>query len=240
LCSSSLPQRLAGQTRKWVLAGWDFSGLPGGVNNYGPSPFSPTTTGAGVEVVGLTRGSGVGTAGTAAPAAWGGTGWNGPTGLSDAVAANNFVTFSVTPTAGNFVSFTSIEQYSILRSPSGPAAGHWQYLVGSETAQNTFQDIGFTRVWDRGSNPQPKILLNTISALQNTTETVTFRVVNWDASDADGAWYFNNFQAGDDLIITGTVTAVPEPSSLVLAAVACAGGLVGHRWRRRKSRGCTA
>ena len=55
-----------------TVAGWDFSTLPGGASNYGPSPFSAITVATNATVVGLTRGSGVGTSGTGAGKAWGG------------------------------------------------------------------------------------------------------------------------------------------------------------------------
>lgn len=48
-----------------LLAGWDVSALPGGLNNYGPSPFAATSIATNLTIVGLTRGSGVKTNRTA-------------------------------------------------------------------------------------------------------------------------------------------------------------------------------
>ncbi len=62
-----------------TLAAWDVSGLPGGVDNYGPSPFTATTNAANLSVVGLTRGFGVSTSDTAAAHAWGGMDFEGST-----------------------------------------------------------------------------------------------------------------------------------------------------------------
>ena len=56
-----------------TLAGWDFNGMTG----YGPSPATPNTTATNLTVVGLTRGANVGTGGSAASSAWGGTTWDG-------------------------------------------------------------------------------------------------------------------------------------------------------------------
>ena len=50
-----------------TIAAWDMStGLPGGTNNFGPSPLAATTADPHVTVGGLTRGSGVGTSGSGA------------------------------------------------------------------------------------------------------------------------------------------------------------------------------
>src|SRR5262249_55518949 len=56
-----------------TLAAWDVHALPGGANNFGPSPLAATTTDPHLTVGGLTRGSGVSTSGTGAARAWGGS-----------------------------------------------------------------------------------------------------------------------------------------------------------------------
>ena len=53
-----------------LLVGWDVSALPGGLNNYGPSPFAATTNATNLTVTGLARGSGVKTSGTASAGGW--------------------------------------------------------------------------------------------------------------------------------------------------------------------------
>jgi hypothetical protein len=40
-----------------TLAGWEMNALPGGNNNFGASPYAPTTGDANLTVVGWTRGS---------------------------------------------------------------------------------------------------------------------------------------------------------------------------------------
>ena len=56
-----------------TLIGWDVSGLVNGLNNYGPSPLTPTTTGPNLSVAGLTRDSGVTQSGSGGARGWGGT-----------------------------------------------------------------------------------------------------------------------------------------------------------------------
>ena len=103
-----------------LLAGWDVSTLPGGTGNYGPSPYAATATNAHITTVGLTRGSGVGTGGSGAVHAWGGNGFTAADAPS-AVAANQFVTFTITNQPGYRVSYTSISKFDYRRSSTGPA-----------------------------------------------------------------------------------------------------------------------
>ena len=92
-----------------VLAGWDTSGAA----SWGPSPFAPTQSAAGVSVVGLTRGPGLATGGTAFNNAWGASGWGMPGGAPAQTRANatsngKFITMSLTVAAGYTMSLETI------------------------------------------------------------------------------------------------------------------------------------
>jgi hypothetical protein len=112
------------------LAAWDFSGLPGGLRDYGPSPLAPSTAAPGLAVAGLARGSGVKTTGTAAAGAWGDVGFTSAT-ASAAEAARQFCTFTVTATNRSKVSFTRLSRLDYYRSATGPTSGLLQFQVGS-------------------------------------------------------------------------------------------------------------
>ncbi len=219
-----------------VVAGWDFEGL----SSSGPSPFAPSSSSSAVSVVGLTRGGGVGTGG--AGNAWGGTGW-ATSNIADAILAQDFVTFSVTPNSGATLSLSSIALYRTSRSGTGPTSGQWQYQLDS----GGFHNIGAAVDWGSSSGGntanRTSIDLSTISDLENVFEQqVTMRLINWGATSDSGSWYFtdnttgNNSEAPLDLVILGSVTAVPEPASLLLVGIAAAAGLAGQRWRRRTPR----
>ena len=204
---------VAEQARADVLAGWDFSTLTGGSSNFGPSPMAATTSAAGITVGGLTRGVGVGsTAGTGAARAWGGNSWNGNATLDAAITAGDFITFSFTPTSGYAMSFSDVASYNVRRSNSGPTTGQWQYQVGS----GTFADIGTPITWGSDTtatgNLQPTITLSGIGGLQNIAAgtSVTFRIVNWNASGSSGTWYLNSQSTTADLdfVVNGVVDAV--------------------------------
>ncbi|MES2439915.1 MAG: Ig-like domain-containing protein [Verrucomicrobiota bacterium] len=195
------------------IAGWDFSTLTGGTNNFGPSPLAPSASSPNLTIVGLTRGSGVGTTNTGAAGAWGGNSWDEGTDYTTALSSNNFVTFSVTPNIGSKLSLASVSAYNVRKSGSGPTTGQWQYSVDG----TTFTDIGTAITWgavtNNVGNTQTLIDLSAVSALQDLAAgtTVTFRVVNWNSGNSPtsgGTWYLNNFQTGNDLDITGTITPV--------------------------------
>jgi autotransporter-associated beta strand protein len=210
-----------------VLVGWDVSGL----SAYGGSPFAPTTKDANLEVVGFTRGSGVGTSGTAAANGWGGNGWDLTTpNLENAIAANNFATFSVTVADGYELDISGFGAYNIRRSGTGPTTGQWQYQIGD----GSFVNIGSAVTWGTTTsatgNSQAATDFSQIAALQDIVggSTVTFRVVNWSASASGGTWYINQLSstAGqNDFTLLGSLSLVsPSVFGNFWAPVAGGGG----------------
>jgi hypothetical protein len=176
-----------------------------------------------LTVVGLTRGNGILTTGTAASKGWGGVDFLGTTATAaTAVAAGDFVTFSITPKSGYQVSFSQIPAYNIRRSGSGPTTGIWQFQKGSAA----FIDIGTAITWGATTsgtgNAQPPIDLSVINELQSVRPgtTVTFRLVAWGASGSAGSFYLNDI-TGNDLAVMGTVSeytaVVPSLSSFTPA-----------------------
>ncbi len=193
-----------------TLVGWDVSGLPGGANNFGPSSLAPTTNAANLTVLGLTRGSGVGTTGTGATRGWGGNAFT-DTGSAAAIAANHFVTFSVTAGTGYTVSYASISKFDFRHSATGPANGLLQYQIGS----GSFTDIGTISYPTNGissSGSLSPINLSGISALQNVGAgtNVTFRIVNWGGTSSAGTWYLFDTASSPalDFVLQGTVSPV--------------------------------
>jgi fibronectin-binding autotransporter adhesin len=190
-----------------TLAGWDFSTLTGGANNFGPNNYAPTTFDPAVTSSGITRGSGVTTSGTGAARAWGGTNFVGTT-TNDAIANGSFATFTVS--ANNTFSITEIPAYNIRRSGTGPADGQWQYQIGA----GPFVDFGGNLSYPSSTAPYndlSAIDLSTITALQNlpASTVVTFRIANRGGAST-GSWYFNDpiNTTALDLQVRGSVGAV--------------------------------
>lgn len=86
-------------------------------------------------------------------------------------------------------------------------------------------------------NLQSSVDLSGLSGLQSMSAgtQADFRFVLWGAGYGANYSGFNSFQSGADLIVNGTVAAVPEPSMWVLAA---GGGLCCVAWNafRRRTR----
>jgi hypothetical protein len=187
-----------------VLAAWEMNGL----SAYGPSPFDTSESSASVAVGGLTRGA-LTTTGGAAANAWGANGWfvPGPTSTQAiAIDNNKFVTFTITPSFGVNISLTTIEPFRVQRSNTGPDTGIIQYSLDGIV----FTDIGTEFTYPIVGAPGNQIAsfdLSGITDLQNltSTSTVTFRIVNWGATNDGGTWYITDHLAGSDFIIRGNI-----------------------------------
>ena len=149
------------------LATWNVSTLAGGAANYGPSPLSPTTSDANLTLTGFTRGSGVGTTGTAAGRAWGGNAWR-VADAATAVAGSKFASFTVTPNSGYKVSFSSISKFDYRRSGSGATSGELQVDVGGG-GFTTVTALSYPISTSGGASIAP-INLSGVSSLQNVTQ----------------------------------------------------------------------
>ncbi len=198
-----------GGTYTGVLAGWDVSTQ----TSYGVSPLAATTNAPNVTVVGLTRGSGVGTGGTAASGgAWGGNSFDSASAAA-AVTANDFATCGLSAAAGFKVSFSSISRFDYRRSSSGPSSGVMQYQIGSG-AFVSFATNAYSSTASGGAS-LAAIDLTGIAALQNIGPgtNVTFRIVNFGGSASTGTWYIYNVagNTAPDFSISGTVAPLARP-----------------------------
>jgi DNA/RNA endonuclease G (NUC1) len=215
-----------GSVYSGVIAGWDMSSLSGGANNYGPSPFSPTTNGPHLLIGGLTRGTGVTQSGTAAAGGWGGTGFTS-TNAASAIMANQFATLSLTASNGYTLSLLSLSRFDYRCSTTGPTNGVIQYQVGN----GGFFDItNVAYSSDANGATNPPMDLSGVAALQNIAANtpITLRIVNYGGTNATGKWYIYDKlgSPAPDFTIQGTVTEIvtnppaspPVLSSIVVAA----------------------
>ena len=188
-----------------LLAGWDVSGQ----TNYGSSLLPAGLTATNLMVTGLTRGAGVGSSGTGVARGWGGTGFTNGT-LAAAVAANRFLTFSVSAKPGFKVSFDSLSRFDYRRSNTGPVNGVLQYQVGGSAFVNV-TNLAYSVSAPGGASIGP-INLAGIAALQEVGAgtNVTFRVVNYSGTSSAGNWYVYDVAntTAPDLAIEGSVKPV--------------------------------
>ena len=198
-----------------VLAGWDVSTLLGGSGNYGPSPLPATTTAANLTVVGLTRGAGVGTSGSAAARAWGGVDWQSAN-AADAVTAEKYATFSVTANGGATVSFNAISTFNYRRSGTGAAQGAIQYQVGDSDTFHDITTVDYTVTASSGGSLGP-IDLSGIAALQDVAAdtVVTFRIANFGGTGSSGSWYVYDVanSSASDFEVSGYVSSCAAPTA---------------------------
>jgi hypothetical protein len=203
------------------IATWDFSdgtALPGGSGNFGASPFTATSVDPGVTVSGLVRGTGLATTGTGAGKGWGGNGFSTTsTTEANGIAASDYVTFSITVSSGFSLSLSGIPAYNIRKSGTGPITGMWQYQIGA----GSFIDIGSAITWGTTTtatgNNQAAIDLSGITDLQNVSAgtVITFRIVNWGATNTGGTWYLNGAGSANKLLIlNGTTGPVVLPVTI--------------------------
>ncbi len=192
-----------------TILGWDWAGL----TSYGPSPYAPTTNAAGVLSAGWTRGSGVTTVGTAGLNAWGGNGLNAAS-ASAAATAQDEVYFTFSIPSGKVLYNKSFRPYNVRVSSTAATTGQWQYSINSGQYVNLGSEITWGTNYTSGGNSQSAINLESIPALQGLTSsaTISFRLLLWGGTTTSGNWYFNAFQAGDDLILDGFLENGSQPS----------------------------
>jgi len=201
-----------------LLVGFDFAGYAG-------SELQGTST---VVAVGIDspalilRGSGI--AGSANGDRFNANGWDSTTSANDALAANNYFEWTVTAAAGYSMSITQIS-FQVQRSGTGASNLVLRTNVDSYSANlNTLNNFA------NGSTTTPSSFDSSgISALQDVSGSVTFRVIAW-TGVSGGSTGFEG--TGNDIQIFGTTTLVPEPGTLVLMAT----GLIALTASRRKIR----
>ena len=197
-------------TQTSSLVQWDFYNL-GGSTTWPPSPYNPSYFNPNIEVGGLKRSSMLTTTNTAANNAWGASGWSLSSNLANAINDSSFITFSIKPKSGYILVLDSINPYNVRGSSTGPTTGQWQYKINS----GSFANLGSSITWGSNTtssgNTKQKIDFTSISQLRNisSTDTVTFRIVNWGSSGSTGTWYFNDPLASPaaDLIVSGQLLA---------------------------------
>jgi hypothetical protein len=209
-----------------LILGWDFNGGAGTETS-----VNATTQNLSGAAVAVTRGSGV--SGSALANSFNSTSYTVGGTIGNAAANGDFLQFSFVVPTNTTVSLSDLDA-NFRRSSTGPDAFLWQYDVGGG-----FVDIGssflFTDTNTNGVN-QTDVLLSGISALQNIAAgtNVSLRVLGAGATNSGGTFALGRL-TGDDLVLNGTVSAIPEPTSLVLCTAAAL-SYGGAAWRKRRRR----
>ena len=167
--------------------------------------INSTTTAANLNVSTLSRGAGANP--TALANSFNSTSFDSAD-IAGAIAANDYLQFTVSPQSGFRVSLSTLNA-NFRRTSTGPTIFQYQYsLDGFATAGvNIGSQITFTDTNTNGV-AQPTIDLSMIAALQNVSSptVITFRLY---AAGGTGGNFAIGRLAGNDLAIGGTVSAIP-------------------------------
>lgn len=200
-----------------VIVGFDMAGTT-------TDPLAANTLDANVTLnAGLAR-TGLGTPSSANN--FGSNGWN----VTDVFSPDDdYISFSLTPDEGFQLTLTDISWNRINASSTGPGNGRWGYSIGGD-AWVYQTDFAITTANAAGSWDFVDV--------ENVTEEVEFRFWAYGATSAGGGTSagtgsvnYRNGAAGDDLVLNGSVSVVPEPSVLALLSL---GGIAVLRFSRRR------
>jgi hypothetical protein len=157
----------------------------------------------------------------------------GGTTAANAVSSGDYFKLTLTPTAGNSLTITSLS-FDIFAATAGPSARQ-VYLFSDKTGI-----AGGSELFSGGTQSgSPLIPYNTASAGQNfsidlssyaalsdITDSVTFRFYTQTPTASQGL-------AFDDITVNGTASVVPEPSSFAFFGLGILGFLALNRYRRQ-------
>ena len=138
--------------------------------------------------------------------------------LADAITDELYYSFTVTPDAGQSIDFTTFTAY-IDKNGGGAIFGY--YLLSSIDGFTTSDVIDS----DEGHGTNIRNINLDVSSLTGVTTATEFRLYIRTDNFTNGS---NDFDF-DDVVLNGTVTAIPEPSALALFGL---GGLMLLRRRR--------
>lgn len=211
-----------GQT---ALLTWDVNAI-----NASTTPTFAGTPAAHISGGNLTLGSG--TTASSAANTFGGSGFN-QTSFASAITANDYISVTITPSAGYSISISGIDYL-----PGKASAGTVTFaadLTSSKTgytSSNSLDSYSFTS----GSAALRSITLSGIPSLQNITSSIEFRLYGYVVSGAATDTFRIRNLTGNDLVISGTVSAIPEPSTYaaMLGVVALTGVMI-HRRRLQRA-----
>lgn len=204
------------------IVAWELSGTSAVASN----PLAATTLASGVATAQLTLGSGV-TASTAIDT-FGGAGFNS-TSLAAAIAANQYLSITLTPTAGQSISLTSIS----LQSGVATAVTNFNGALLSSATGFTASDALYSYAFGTASASLQTATLTGEAGLQGLTAATEFRLYGWRDVAGTSTFRFRSL-SGNDVSIQGTVSAVPEPATW--AALAGIVSLTAALVRRRQTR----
>ena len=200
---------IASQIQADILLAWNTFG------NTGTETSEPSVLNdANMASSSLTLGPGV--TGSANANRFGGNNWfntgdtAGGSTLAQAFAGNDFIQFTVSPNAGFSFTATSLV-FSWDRSASGPSS-----LVLRSSLDGFGSNLGsVTGLIDSLSTGNTL----SISGVSNVSSATTFRLYGFGGTGTAGTGGFDTGSSTTNVVFNGSVSAVPEPTSIALVCL---------------------
>lgn len=212
----------SGQTSYGHLATWEITGANAATTN----PQSATSLGSNISSASITLGSGV--TPSNAIDTFGGNSFN-KTSLSAAISGGDYLSFSITPSAGNTLSISSIT----LTSGVSTAVTDFNVSLLSSATGFTSANSLYNYSFGTAGAPAQSITLSGTPALQSVSGSIEFRLYGW--RDVSGTSTFRlRTLSGNDLVINGSTAAIAIPEPSTYAAIVGLVSLSGVLLRRRR------
>lgn len=217
-----------GQT---TLIGWNVNGVPEGATTLTATTFGThisTSSPSGL----LSRGPGASAPGSPSSNAFGASGFSA-TSLNNAIAAGDYFTFTLSADSGYSLSLSTVT-LRLFNTTSGPTnAALFSSVGGFSSGSAAITSFSLTG----NANNDQTITLSS-GSFSNLTGTVEFRLYAYGGGTSTTDKLRFRDLTGNDLTVTGTLSAIPEPSTY--AAIAGAVSLLGTVYWRRRQRSCDA
>jgi len=201
---------------------------------FASNTLAATTTGSGVSAGTITNGggytlkqSGFNLGGSGPQALGWASNQSVPGSVAEALSQNQFFTFTLTPNAGQQISLTGI---TFLGNAGADTALARSFELQVSTNGTDFSTIGTGTLISGGTGANATFGFSLESYTAITTQT-KFRFVAYDVANDDVTWSDGSWIRLDDITVNGTVSPIPEPSGIALAAL----GLLGLATRRRRA-----
>jgi len=213
---------IASTTLSAQLATWEVTGQNAAANN----PLQATTLGSSISSASLSIGGGITASGSVDT--FGGSAFNTTT-LADAITGGDYISFTISPDSEYAISVSSIA----FNSGVSTAVTNFNVALLSSITGFTSANSLLTYNFSSTGAPAQSITLSGVSLLQNVNNAIEFRLYGWRDSAGTSTFRIRSL-SGNDLVINGSVTAVPEPSTYaaIFGAVALLGTLFIRRRRR--------
>lgn len=211
------------------------SGIDGNSTS-NPFTFSAGETQTNVQSAQLTLSSSVNPSDSTGQYGFKISGANEQTSLSGALTAGHYMDFSITAAPGFVLNLSSIEMNG-QSSSTGAADVALLSTVDGFTSSSVIASVtgaNKTGGFDTDTSGFGQAIDLTASKFQNLS-SISFRIYGWNSTSGAGLTYLRNL-TGNDLIINGSLVAVPEPSSTLPLGLAIASTLILRRKRRLRKR----